>query len=628
MSRRSSTATALVALLAAFAVACTGGTSPPSATPSPVPVKVAFLQDLTVPGASQLVTPSLLGLQLALERAAERNDLPVVPTVEAMDTEGDPDQQDELARQIADDPAFVAVVEGPFMQLSATSRATLGTAEIPVVSLSGSDTAPVGTAHDSWWRVVPRLSRSADSLASAILGSNVSAAGACVVGDGSAYSRALTVWLTRDLGPGSVAAVVTMPDEESADAAVDQIVQAGCPTVGWTGFAESAALLRTALTEADHASVSLIGSDALKADAFLITTDGAGDGTVLTCGCVDLAASTRPEAGRFIHDFQSANGSPPGAYAAEGWDVGGMLSRAFGDGASEREAVAAALASSPSYEGLANTYRFTETGELAPGAIRIHTFRAEGLRWVGMGPPEEDVSVPVGTPGYLSVASCRTGRPFVYREEGRLRGFDVELTSAIARRLGLTLAWIDRPCRAALAAVAAGTLDAVLAPSTEVRQGTPTSGVVLSQHIALVATAATTEGQRPLLDRLGHGDTVAVVRSPTAVAWARDILLPTGVRIRLVTRRDVAYARLGPGRFKALVDLEPAAWGAIERRPGLVVAQSIDTGEHDVLVAKGPDAVLVAALDQELGRILLSGRYALLFAKYFPGTPIPAETGA
>jgi ABC-type amino acid transport substrate-binding protein len=175
--------------------------------------------------------------------------------------------------------------------------------------------------------------------------------------------------------------------------------------------------------------------------------------------------------------------------------------------------------------------------------------------------------------------------------------------------------------------VAAGTLDAVLAPSKDVPQGTPTSGVTLSQHLALVATAATAAGQRPLLDRLSHGDTVAVVRSPTAVAWARDTLLQTGARIRLVTRRDVAYAGLGPGRFTALVDLEPAAWAAIERRPGLVVAQSIDAGEYDVLVAKGPDAVLVAALDREFGRILLSGRYALLFAKYFPGTPIPFETG-
>ncbi len=124
-------------------------------------MKVAFLQDLTVPGASQLVAPSLLGLELALERAAERNDLPVVPDVEAMDTEGDRGRQAEFAQQIADDPAFVAVVEGPFMHLSEVSGAILGKAEIPTVSLSGWDETPsIGTP---WWRAVPRLSRSASS---------------------------------------------------------------------------------------------------------------------------------------------------------------------------------------------------------------------------------------------------------------------------------------------------------------------------------------------------------------------------------------------------------------------------------------------------------------------------------
>jgi ABC-type amino acid transport substrate-binding protein len=120
---------------------------------------------------------------------------------------------------------------------------------------------------------------------------------------------------------------------------------------------------------------------------------------------------------------------------------------------------------------------------------------------------------------------------------------------------------------------------------------------------------------------------VAVVRTPEAVSWAKDVLGATGVRLRIVTRRAHAYADLRSGRFTALADLEPWAWAAIERRPGLTVAQSLDAGAHDVFVAKGPDAILVAALDRELSRLLRNGRYALLFVKYFPGTPIAAETG-
>jgi branched-chain amino acid transport system substrate-binding protein len=587
-------------------------------------VKVAFFQDLTIPDASQLVTPSLLALELALERAAERNDLPVAPEVEGMDTEGDPDRQAELARQIVDDPAFIAVVEGPFMHLSEVSAAILGKAAIPTVSLSGWDEAP--PSGTPWWRAVPRLPRSASSLVSAIRGSEVSAPGVCLLGDGSTYGEALAALVGGKLGSDRIALEDEVPGGP-VTAVVERIRRSACGTVGWTGFAPSVASLRTALTQADLAWIDVVGADLMKADAYLSETDGAGDGTIVTCACVDLASSTRPEAGRFIHDFQSRYGSPPGAFAAEGWDVGGMLIAVFARGATDREAVAAALTVAPQYEGLANTYRFSDAGELEPGSVRMHTYRAEGLRWVPIGESPGGGSLPVGTPGYLSVASCRSGAPFVYRTGDRLQGFDVELVAAIARRLGLTEAWSDLPCGSALAAVSAGTLDAVLAPAASVAQGTPTSGVALSLRVALVSKRTSANTDRPLVDRLGPDDVVAVVRTPETVGWAKDVLRATGARLRIVARRSDAYAGLLSDRYAALADLEPWAWAAIERRPGLTVAQSLDAGAHDVLVAKGPDAALVAALDRELGRLLRNGRYALLFAKYFPGTPIPAETG-
>ena len=43
---------------------------------------------------------------------------------------------------------------------------------------------------------------------------------------------------------------------------------------------------------------------------------------------------------------------------------------------------------------------------------------------------------------------------------------------------------------------------------------------------------------------------------------------------------------------------------------------------------RGRMLVLVAAIDASLARLIRSGRYSLLFAKYFPGTPLPSETGS
>ena len=155
-------------------------------------------------------------------------------------------------------------------------------------------------------------------------------------------------------------ASAVLPDEDALAGVVQRVDRAGCGTVAWTGFGPGATLLRTGLTEAGVGSVPLVGSSAMKTESYLSTTAGAGDGTIVTCACVDLGSSTRPEARRFIHDFQSQYGSPPGVFGPEGWDVGGMLLAAFRSGAVDRRTVTAALAASNGYEGLANTYRFDD----------------------------------------------------------------------------------------------------------------------------------------------------------------------------------------------------------------------------------------------------------------------------
>jgi ABC-type amino acid transport substrate-binding protein len=209
-----------------------------------------------------------------------------------------------------------------------------------------------------------------------------------------------------------------------------------------------------------------------------------------------------------------------------------------------------------------------------------------------------------------------------------LGGFDVELAAAIARRIGLSLVWRDLPCTNALAAVANGTLDAALAPASVVPQGTPASGIALSLHVALVAARTPAQGsQEPLLQRLGPDDVVAVVPTPEGIAWARDVLRPNGVPYEVTTDRTAAYRELVAGRVGAVADLESRAWAAIERRPTLSVAQSFDSGAHDVFVGRDTDATLVAAIDRALTRLIRAGRYGLLFAKYFPGTSLPTETG-
>ena len=633
MSRRPSTAAALVALLAIVAAACTGGEDEPSPTPEPIPVKVAFLHDLSVPGSAQSVAPALLGLQLALEQAAERGDLRVVPEVVGLDVEGDDAVAVDLAHEVVDDPSYVAVVIGPFWSEPVAVGDVLDAGGVATLSLSGLDPTLASNGWSSWRRLVGGVAREAASLSSAIRVAARSVSGTCLVGDGTGFSDALGALVATNLGAERVVMSVDLPGEDALASVVADVAGTGCGTVAWTGFGPGAALLRAGLSEGGLGAVSLVGASAMKTESYLATTVGAGDGTIATCTCVDLSTSTRPEARRFIHDFQSAFGSAPGTFGAEGWDAGGMLLTTFRAGAADREAVAGILGSADDVDGLANTYRFDQDGELAASSAGAHVFEAEGVRWVTVGGREGEEALPVGTPGYLSVAACRKGRPHAYPVGDRLEGFSVELSTAIARRLGLTLSWRDLPCRRAIRAIADGRLDAALVPARDVPQGTLTSGIALATHIALVAVDRDAPepgagGDGPtLLERLGPHDLVTVVRTPEAVAWSGDVLASTGAQIRISDDRRGAYEALVAGTISAVADLEPDAWLAIERRPTLRVVQSIDAGIADVFVADGPDARVVAAIDEALARLIRVGRYGLLFAKYFPGTPMPPETG-
>ena len=139
-------------------------------------------------------------------------------------------------------------------------------------------------------------------------------------------------------GELSTSVTVDPASPDTAGAAVAAIESAGCTTVVWTGFGTGAADLRDALTAAGD-DVLMVGSDGMKDGTFLDLAGPAAQGTVVACACVDQSSSTSAAAQRFIHDYQSDYAVPPGVFAAEGWDAGGLLLRAMRSGAETRDAM-------------------------------------------------------------------------------------------------------------------------------------------------------------------------------------------------------------------------------------------------------------------------------------------------
>jgi branched-chain amino acid transport system substrate-binding protein len=607
-----------------MAASCTGVADPPRALPPahPVPLKVAFVGDLSFDGATQVVSPAQDAIQLAFDQASERGGLPGVPELLPMDTGGDPDRAMSFATEIANDPAVVAVVAAPFWDEPVAFGDRLDAAGVPTVSLSTRG-GPLGHAWTRWRRAVAPGSEATGSVAAAVRAATGAQGSICLAGDGSEHAAWLSERLRRSLG-GRVSADLTIAADDAVSGGVGVIRTAGCSTVAWTGFDPLASALVEAMRADGLDGVRMVGSEAMKGERFLDESHGA-DGTVVTCPCVDLTTSTRIDAQRFVHDYQSAVGSPPGVFAVEGWDAASMLLEQIRAGATDRDALGDGLAEATTYEGLAGPYAFDGDGEIERGSARVIAYRAEGLRWLPVAEDQGAVGLPVRTRGYLAVGSCRVGAPFRFRRDGQPAGFEVELIDRIAARLGLVPIWSELPCADALRALDDGRLDAVLAPVGELTAGTPTSRVLLALDAAIV----TGGDARPAIDpaeTLGPGDTVGVVDDPAVAGWAEEALGEDGVRMRSLPRAR-AYTRLERGSLDAVADVEYAAWAAIERRPGLWVFGGYPTGQLDVVAGSGHATAVLAAIDRALGRMIETGRYALLFGGHFPGAPIPPSTG-
>lgn len=375
--------------------ACTGGepADPPSTTSAPTSpagavltdLTIAFVEDLSPDGATQRVAPAFQGARLAVDAASLRDPLLAARVhVVPLDTGGTAAGLASAADAIVNDPSVVAVIVAPQLTGQVALGDRLDRAGVATISLSTLGPRLENEGWTRWRRAVPDIDREARALVAAVA-SVTGLRRTCLLGDGSPASIALihAVAEALDVRP---ALRLGLPDTDPDDPDVIAAVRgAGCGSVVWGGTPAGAALLKLALVEAGMRSVRLFGGESLKDASFITTAGPRGRGTIAVCPCVDLSTSTEIRALRFIQDYQSAFGVPPGPFAAEAWDVAEMILDALEGGARTRAEVADALSATTSFAGLARTYAFGGNGTLEDEAAAVRVYRDEGVRWVPVG---------------------------------------------------------------------------------------------------------------------------------------------------------------------------------------------------------------------------------------------------
>jgi polar amino acid transport system substrate-binding protein len=236
-------------------------------------------------------------------------------------------------------------------------------------------------------------------------------------------------------------------------------------------------------------------------------------------------------------------------------------------------------------------------------------------------------------PGFITVGSCLDYPPFESVKGGNPTGFDVELTEAIAAKIGYEgkVKWTKANFDTIFTAVANGQFDVVAAAVTA-------TGKVGKQRAQTVAFSnyyynseqalSVNPTQSPDItspDQLKSGDTVGVQKGTTGADWAIQNLQPKGITIKTYQTGPDAFRDLSGGNITAVVVDEPASYAIVATMSDVAVVAPIDTNEKYAFAFAPTSTSLVTAWNAGLQQVIDDGQFATIFDTYFPGVPVPAE---
>ena len=233
--------------------------------------------------------------------------------------------------------------------------------------------------------------------------------------------------------------------------------------------------------------------------------------------------------------------------------------------------------------------------------------------------------------GTLIVASCLDYPPFESVEDGVETGFDVDLTEAVAEKLGLQVEWLRIDFDTIFTAAAGGQFDMAAAAIT----ATGETGEERATRVAFSdfyfnsrqsLTVNTTETPDiASTDDLGDGDVVGVQRGTTGKVWAEENLVDQGVQFKTFQAAPDMFRDLEGGAITGVVNDEQSSVEIVKDLPSLEVVEAIDTDEKYAFAFSQDNPELVEAVNQALQEIIDEGTYEEIFATYFPDAEVPPE---
>jgi branched-chain amino acid transport system substrate-binding protein len=390
MGRRG-TLVGVALVLAMLGTACaksdTGGSAGGANKPE---VTVAFMGALTGPDASLEVGPRDAA-GLVIEQANKKGDLPVTINYDPEDTQGVEAQALTIANKLVGNDRIVGLVGPGFTGESGSAGPILEQKQFPRITPSA--TAPtLGRYGWKYWFRGVANDDVQGGVAPDVLTKYLKVRKVFIAHDKSPYGQGLATIVQSKL-PADMKVGFEGIDKGKEDygALVTKVIGSGADAFYWGGYQHEAGLLVKQLKDRGFKGV-FVGADGSKGEELLSGGGAAAEGSILTCPCVDPQTSDEPGAKAFVSDYTARYGKAPTIYAAEGHDAATILVDAIrkagapgSDMNAYREKVADNVRKTSGLQGVARTYQFQPSGELA-GEPGIYLYKVQGGKYVSLGP--------------------------------------------------------------------------------------------------------------------------------------------------------------------------------------------------------------------------------------------------
>jgi polar amino acid transport system substrate-binding protein len=250
---------------------------------------------------------------------------------------------------------------------------------------------------------------------------------------------------------------------------------------------------------------------------------------------------------------------------------------------------------------------------------------AQGVRPAAE-PKGVDYKTQLKEPGVLNVGSDNAYPPFEEIKPGARtpEGFDVDLYTEVAKRLGLTAKSTTTDFDGLFTqSIPNGTFDIGVSAITikDTRRETVDFSVpYFAADLSLAVNVDKTPNLKGIDDLSGL--TIGAQKGTTGEDCA-NVLVQTGRAKEVKSYADsgVAFQDLGAGRVAAIVNDRPASQGFIEKNASLRVVQVIETREQYGFAISREKPDLRVAIDEKLLQMMRDGSYAAIYQKWFGTLP-------